>query len=183
MDIYAMGLCGLGEGVNLLGYYMYHGGTNRMGKLSSFQESRATGYPNDCPVLSYDFQAPLSEYGEVREQYRLLNLLHLFLKDYGECFAKMTYVPAGVSPGLMDTEKLRCALRTDGTGGFVFVNHYQRKTRLKDVEQAVFEVESRNENGTCETIRFPALDICGEVSFFLPYKMDLAGAELTWATA
>lgn len=154
-----------------------------MGKLSSFQESRATGYPNDCPVLSYDFQAPLSEYGEVREQYRLLNLLHLFLKDYGECFAKMIYVPAGVSPGLMDTEKLRCALRTDGTGGFVFVNHYQRKTRLKDVEQAVFEVESRNENGTCETIRFPALDICGEVSFFLPYKMDLAGAELTWATA
>lgn len=183
MDIYAMALCGLGEGVNLLGYYMYHGGTNRMGKLSSFQESRATGYPNDCPVLSYDFQAPLSEYGEVREQYRLLNLLHLFLKDYGECFAKMTYVPAGVSPGLMDTEKLRSALRTDGTGGFVFVNHYQRRTRLKDVEQAVFEVESRNENGTCETIRFPALDICGEVSFFLPYKMDLAGAELTWATA
>ena len=78
MDIYAMALCGLGEGVSLLGYYMYHGGTNRMGKLSSFQESRATGYPNDCPVLSYDFQAPLSEYGEVREQYRLLNLLHLF---------------------------------------------------------------------------------------------------------
>ena len=77
----------------------------------------------------------------------------------------------------------RCALRTDGTGGFVFVNHYQRRTRLKDVEQAVFEVESRNVNGTCETIRFPALDICGEVSFFLPYKMDLAGAELTWATA
>ena len=63
------------------------------------------------------------------------------------------------------------------------MNHYQRRTRLKDVEQAVFEVESRNENGTCETIRFPALDICGEVSFFLPYKMDLAGAELTWATA
>ena len=33
-------------------------------------------------------------------------------------------------------------------------------------------MESRNENGTCETIRFPALDICGEVSFFLPYKME-----------
>ena len=95
----------------------------------------------------------------------------------------MTYVPAGVSPGLMDTEKLRCALRTDGTGGFVFVNHYQRRTRLKDVEQAVFEVESRNENGKSETICFPAVDIRGEVSFFLPYKMDLAGAELTWATA
>ena len=27
------------------------------------------------------------------------------------------------------------------------------------------------------------MDIRGEVSFFLPYKMDLAGAELTWATA
>ena len=63
------------------------------------------------------------------------------------------------------------------------MNHYQRRTRLKDLEQAVFEVESRNENGKSETICFPAVDIRGEVSFFLPYKMDLAGAELTWATA
>lgn len=33
----------------------------------------------------------------------------------------MTYVPAGVSPELMDTEKLRVLCSTDGTGGFVFV--------------------------------------------------------------
>ena len=186
MDIYAMALCGLGEGVNLLGYYMYHGGTNQMGKLSSYQESKATGYPNDYPVLSYDFQAPLSEYGEVREQYRLLNLLHLFLKDYGESFAKMTYVPASVLPGRTDTELLRYALRTDGTGGFVFVNHYQRRTKLKDMEQVVFEAESRDSSGGCESIqmiRFPAMDICGEASFFLPYQMDLGGVRLTWATA
>ena len=98
----------------------------------------------------------------------------------------MIYVPARVSPGLMDTELLRYALRTDGTGGFIFVNHYQRRTKLKDVGQAVFELESwanRGKGESLQKIRFPAVDIRGEVSFFFPYKMNLAGAELTWATA
>ena len=58
MDIYAIALVKLGVGNNLPGYYMYHGGTNKLGKKSTFQESKATGYANDYPVLSYDFQAP-----------------------------------------------------------------------------------------------------------------------------
>ena len=42
-DIGAMSVCKLGSGCNLLGYYMYHGGTNPKGKLSSLQESTAVG--------------------------------------------------------------------------------------------------------------------------------------------
>ena len=44
-----MTLVKLGCGNNLMGYYMYHGGTNGMGRHSTLQESRATGYPNDYP--------------------------------------------------------------------------------------------------------------------------------------
>ena len=68
MDIYALSLVKLGSGNNLIGYYMYKGGTNKIGRLSALNESRASGYPNDYPILSYDFQAPISEYGEVRGQ-------------------------------------------------------------------------------------------------------------------
>ena len=62
----------------LLGYYMYHGGENPDGKLTTLMESQATGYRNDMPVKNYDFQAPLGEYGQIRPQYHWLRRLHLF---------------------------------------------------------------------------------------------------------
>ena len=34
MDAYALSLVKLGSGNNLIGYYMYHGGTNPVGRLS-----------------------------------------------------------------------------------------------------------------------------------------------------
>ena len=47
-DIAALDIAKLGSGVTLYGYYMFHGGTNPNGKLTTLQESQATGYPNDC---------------------------------------------------------------------------------------------------------------------------------------
>jgi len=89
MDAYAMSLVKLGSGNNLVGYYMYHGGINKIGKLTTLQESKETGYPNDYPILNYDFHTALTSYGEAREQYGLLNILHLFLQDFGEILAPM----------------------------------------------------------------------------------------------
>lgn len=172
MDIYAVALVKLGDGNNLPGYYMYHGGTNKVGKLSTLQESRATGYPNDYPVLSYDFQAAVSEFGEIREQYRLLNLLHLFLQDFQEEFAPMAAVDAKETVPRSDTSSLRYGMRTNGQSGFVFVNHYQRLTRLEDVKQAVIDTGS---------VVFPPIDVTGGVSFFLPFHMDLGGLDLEYA--
>ena len=60
-----MSLTKLGSGVALLGYYMYHGGSNPKGKLSTLQESRETGYLNDLPEVNYDFNAPVRQYGAI----------------------------------------------------------------------------------------------------------------------
>ncbi|UQZ36923.1 hypothetical protein C2I18_27350 [Paenibacillus sp. PK3_47] len=174
MDIYAVSLVKLGDGNNLIGYYVYHGGTNQIGKLSTFQESKATGYPNDYPILSYDYQTALSEYGEVREQYRLLNLLHLFVQDFQESFAPMVRVEAAHSLKQDDTASLRYVMRTDGTSGYVFVNHYQRLSKLEDIRGAVIDTGS---------VVFPPIDVSGDVSFFMPFKMDLSGNMLDYATA
>ena len=174
MDIYAVSLVKLGDGNNLVGYYMYHGGTNKIGELSTFNETKATGYPNDYPILSYDFQAPLSEYGEVREQYGLLNMLHMFVNDFGEEFAPMIAVDSENTVAADDTNSLRYGMRTNGKSGFVFVNHYQRLTELADIENAVISAGN---------VEFPPIDVKGEVSFFMPFNMKMGDSVLEYATA
>lgn len=174
MDIYALSLVKLGSGNNLVGYYMYKGGTNKIGSLSTLNESKATRYPNDYSILSYDFQAPISEYGEIREQYRLTNLLHLFVNDFGDVLAPMKTVDARTAVAAEDLASLRYCMRTDGKSGFVFVNHYQRLAKLSDVKGAVIDTG---------VVEFPPIDVCGEVSFFLPFRMDLSGNLLEYATA
>ena len=174
MDIYAVSLVKLGDGNNLVGYYMYHGGTNKIGEMSTFNETKATGYPNDYPILSYDFQAPLSEYGEVREQYGLLNMLHMFVNDFGEEFAPMIAVDSANSVEADDTNSLRYGMRTNGKSGFVFVNHYQRLTELADIENAVISAGN---------VEFPPIDVKGEVSFFMPFNMKMGDSVLEYATA
>ena len=174
MDAYALSLVKLGCGNNLIGYYMYHGGTNKLGKLSTLQESRATGYPNDVPILNYDFQTCLSQYGEARDQYGMLNMLHLFAEDFGHLLAPMEHVGAETFVSCANTKDLRCALRTDGKAGFVFVNHHQRSLPLDDVHGAAIRALD---------VDFPVIDVCGDICFFMPVHMDLEAVHLRCATA
>lgn len=174
MDAYALSLVKLGCGNNLVGYYMYHGGTNKIGKLTTLNETRDSGYPNDYPILNYDFHTALSQYGETREQYGLLNLLHLFLNDFGPLLAPMEYVGSLREVGADDRNSLRYCMRTDGKGGFVFINHYQRLAELEDMANVVIDTGN---------VVFPEIDVKGKVSFFLPFHLDLDGSLLEYATA
>lgn len=174
MDIYALSLVKLGSGNNLVGYYMYHGGINKIGKLSTFNETKDTGYPNDYPIISYDFQAALSEYGEARGHYGLLNMLHMFINDFGEVIAPMEAFDAEEMPKRDDLSSLRYGIRTNGDSGFVFVNHYQRLDKIEDIFDVVIDTGS---------VVFPAIDVCGETAFFMPFNMKLGDAVLEYATA
>ncbi len=174
MDSYAMSLVKLGDGNNLIGYYMYHGGINKIGAHSTFNETISTGYPNDYPIRSYDFQAPLSEYGEIRDHYRLLNLLHLFVADFGSILAPMEQVKSTCEVSPEDTTSLRYCMRTDGQSGFIFVNHYQRLGALKDLTDVVFDTGS---------VTFPAINVTGESAFILPFNIKLSDKNLDYATS
>ncbi|MCQ2433289.1 MAG: beta-galactosidase [Clostridia bacterium] len=177
-DVYALSLVKLGSGNNLIGYYMFHGGTNNIGLDSTLEESRAAGYPNDYTALSYDFQAALSEYGEVREQYRLLNLLHLFVKDFGEILAPMESVMSEHPVNASDEKGLRYAMRTDGIGGFIFVNQYQREMPVADIPDVEF---------TAGTVSFPPITVRDGMSFIMPFGLSLKdgknAVQLSYATA
>ena len=127
-DTYSMAVVKLGSGSNLLGYYMYHGGTNPEGLtyLNETQRTVATNY-NDLPVKTYDFQAPLNEFGQKNPQYYLLRKLHLFMQDWGGVLAPMEAgFPCSQDIAKGDDSFLRWSYRAKDGSGFIFINNYER---------------------------------------------------------
>lgn len=133
-DCYSLAIVKLGSGSNLLGYYMYHGGTNPESStgitLNETQRTLGTAN-NDLPQLTYDFQAPLGEFGQTYPQYYRLRPLHLFMHDYAETLAPMeASFPAEQVLAKGQDTSLRWAVRSDETSGFIFVNNYERLQHL-----------------------------------------------------
>ena len=132
-DAYSMALVKLGSGSNLLGYYMYHGGTNPDGKLTYLNETQRTPVTNynDLPVKTYDFQAPLNEFGQRNPHYFSLRKLHLFMQDWGDVLAPMEAVfPCEQDIKKGDDRSLRWSYRAMDGKGFIFVNNYERLQNL-----------------------------------------------------
>lgn len=170
-DAYSMAIVKLGSGSNLLGYYMYHGGTNPTAMMSGKMDDGSATYLNenqrtigtnynDMPVKTYDFQAPLGEFGQKNLHYYMLRKLHLFMHDYAEVLAPMeasfpnkqdiekgddshlrwsyrscTAMPTGASAS---TSSL--ASETSLSSGFVFVNNYERLQQLSAKRNIQFDV-------------------------------------------
>lgn len=179
-DIGAMSLAKLGSGVSLLGYYMYHGGTNPEGKLSTLQESRATGYLNDLPELSYDFSAPVREYGQMSGTLNEIKILAMFAKDFGSDLCKMDTVWENENAQMPeDFKTLRAAVRKNRDSGYLFVNNYQRRHVMAEHLQEVLRVEL----GQNECIEYPPVDICDGDYFFLPFHMPVGDGVLESAVA
>ena len=173
-DVGAMTLSKMGSGCNLLGYYMYHGGTNPDGKLTTLQESKATGYLNDLPEKNYDFHAPIREYGQMSETLREIKLYASFVHDFGEEFCALGANIPKENPLQPDNFKdLRYSFRTDGKKGYLFVNNY---VRLYDLD-AHKNCKITAPDGT----EFPAFDIANKDYFFVPFNMTFGGVKVRTA--
>ncbi len=165
-DAYAMAIVKLGSGSNLLGYYMYHGGTNPDGKLTYLNETQqtiATNY-NDLPVKTYDFQAPLNEFGQKNPHYFMLRKLHLFMQDYGDLLAPMEAVyPCQQDIKQGDDSFLRWSYREKDGRGFIFINNYERLQNLSAKKNVELEA--------CG-VKFPKLTIPAGTSCIFPVNVD-----------
>jgi beta-galactosidase len=180
-DIAAMFPVMLGSGVNLYGTYMFQGGENPEGKLSSLQESQATGYPNDVPIESYDFQAPLSEFGEERESFRKMKVFQYFLNDFGEYLAPMVvHTPEQQPANPADFSVPRAAVRSRGDSGFIFFNNYVRNYRMPERTAAQFEI--RLPNGTLRVPSRP-VDLPSGAYFIWPFNLHAGGVNIRYSTA
>lgn len=184
-DIESTTLVKLGSGSVSPGYYMYHGGTNPPGKLTTLMEEQATAITNwnDMPVKNYDFDAPLGQYGQIRPHYYMLRRLHYFLHDFGAALAGMdTFLPTQRPTGKNDLTTLRWSARADAQSGFVFVNNFERGRELPAKTGVQFQLNFADHG----PVTFPTqpVTIPAHAYFIWPVKLPLAGgARLDWATA
>jgi hypothetical protein len=180
-DIAAMFPVMVGSGVNLYGTYMFQGGENPDGKLTTLQESQATGYPNDLPVKSYDFQAPLGEFGQERASFRKLKVFQYFLNDFGADLAPMTvHAPETLPKNAADLTVARASVRSRGDAGFIFVNNYGRGYPMPARPGAQFEI--RLPDGPLMVPRHP-VDIPSGAYFIWPFNLRVDGINLRYSTA
>lgn len=167
-----------GSGCNFLGYYMYHGGTHPRGKR--------VPYLNECavPKFSYDYQAPLGEFGQVRDSYHELKLQHLFYHEFEKEFtATKTVLSAeAITQKPEDVETLRYVVRIDEEGrGFLFINNYQDHVDGK--EQKEFAVTVRTDRGDVRVPQCGTMNLAKESCAILPLWFDMNGSTLRYATA
>ena len=170
----------LGSGANGIGYYMYHGGsTPKMGPTAFFSDE-----PMGMPKISYDFQAPLGEFGLEHGSYRALRLLHLFLNDFSSQLAPMeTVLPKEYERMTPDNrETLRYAARVKGKSGFVFmVNFQDHDTARVDQKDLCLRLKFAD-----ETLRIPSqgtFTLPKDESLILPFNFQMEDALLKYATA
>lgn len=174
-SVLAMSLVKIAGGCNFIGYYMFHGGTNPVGQ---------TGYMNESttPKITYDFQAPIGEFGQVRASNHLLRPLHYFLRRFGKRLAPMaTVLPPDPAADPLQTETLRYAARAEGRSGFLFVNNYQDHVEMRTHKGVRFAVKREG-----ETLSFPrrgGLTVAKNAAAVLPFGFDLDGVMLHYATA
>lgn len=167
----------LGSGANGIGYYMYHGGITPQGKCG-FLSDEASGVPK----MSYDFQAPIGEFGHTRDSYRALRIVHNFVNDFGHLLAPMGVVLPEQYDTIMpaNTHTLRYAVRKKGDSGFIILTNFQDHSERKALTGVDLTL-----NLSDEAIRFPqqgTMTIEKDVSAILPFNMDLDGILLKSAT-
>ncbi|WP_353440640.1 beta-galactosidase [Sphingomonas faeni] len=180
-DIAAMLPVQLGSGVNLYGYYMYHGGRNAIGR-TTLQEQTSIGGYNDLPIVDYDFQAPFGQYGAANPVLPAIRPFHLFLQTWGPVLAPMTVRKPDVTPrDATDLTAPRFSVRTAGDAGFLFYNSHVRQYAGPVQRGVRFAVDLPG-----GTVNFPdrAIDIPADRYFIWPINLALSGdSSLAWATA
>jgi len=179
-DVAAMLPVQLGSGVNLMGYYMFHGGRNPVGGTTLEESTRSGGY-NDTPAINYDFNAPLGPDGQQRPVLAALRPFHYFLNDFGALLAPMTVRKPALAPATpTDLATPRFAVRSRGDAGFLFYNGHVRQYETPHQRGVRFAIALPG--GTLTLPRKP-LDIPAGSYFVWPLNLDMDGHRLRYATA
>jgi hypothetical protein len=176
LDGLGMVIAKLGSGSNLLGYYMFAGGTHPRGELHGTEEEQEeTGYWTRVPLKSYDFQAAIRESGEFGPSYNQVKKLHYFLNEFGTMLAPMNPVL-----GKTDEKDLQVAIRSDNHSGFLFGINYCRFVPRSEKNDVQFRVKFAD-----EVILFPhtGVRIPDSTIFIWPLNLKLGSALLKYATA
>ncbi len=166
----------VGSGTNGLGYYMYHGGTTPSDGFLMYSEGFGLN------LKSYDYQAPIGEFGNPGTGFYHLKLINSFLRHYGSKLAPLIPVipetNSGMTPG--DTSTLRYAVRSDGTKGFLFMHNFQDHISTPDLQNLQVKIVTRE-----GIVSFPeqgTFTLKSGTSAIFPFNMELGNIKLKYAT-
>lgn len=154
-------------GCNFLGYYMFHGGSNPKGKTMP--------YLNECgvPKISYDYQAAVGEFGQLRPSYHMVKPLHYMFEDFSDVFCgTKTLLPAGMDQvSADDTHTLRWCVRAGEKGSFLFINNYQDHAVMSEKTDVEFELIT--DEGIVHVPQQGKLSIADKATAILPYHWQM----------
>lgn len=157
----------LGTGVNLMGYYMYVGGTNPRGEKNTY---------GNGPYFGYDYQAPIREFGTLGTVMKETKKLNYFMNDFGSKLAPMlAYLPLSNK----NKENLQWSVRSDGKSGYLFVSNYLYRYNRPTYEKVQFKLKLKDEE-----LAFPRkpVAIVNKSYFLWPFNLDMAGVNLKYGT-
>ncbi|PWU10487.1 MAG: hypothetical protein C5B47_02075 [Verrucomicrobia bacterium] len=170
-EIDALAVTLLGRGANMLGSSPFHGGSHPPGRTSPMHEA---GYPK----ISYDSQAPLSEFGQPRPWYHSLRNFAAFSTNFGSYLAPAFPFPVA-DRAIQDAAHLQCAVRASSQGAFLFFHRHLPSG-----------VETAPENSRIQfdiafptrRVQFSTPQIGNGAAGIWPLNLDLQGILLAWAT-
>ena len=175
-DTEALSVCMLGRGANMLGYYIFHGGTHPNGKLTTTNSIEREGVmSNTYPKKSYDFSAPIGENTMLRHSYHALRRRHLMVKELEEILAmSIAYFPEDNAIHSTDIDSLRYSVRYDektGAGFVFFNNHVRKRTMPQRYENITVHIDEN-------ALELPAIRLMNHEMKIIPFQLPLGEAVL-----
>jgi len=161
----------------MLGYYLFHGGTNPLDKTYGFTNRNAT-----LPARTYDFSAPIGEFGDWRESLFWLRPLNLFTASFAPELADTEVRQPEKGPVSAKENRLRYVARMAGDSGFLFFANYGNVDALPPASATRFEVSTGT--GMVPLPREGTLDIPTSGFGIFPINLEFGhSAKLLSATA
>ena len=166
----------VGSGTNGLGFYMYHGGTTP--SIGNYFFTEGAGLHNK----SYDYQAPIGEFGNVSSGYYPLKLMNYFLKSYGNDLAPLYPILPPTNEGIKatDTSTLRYAVRGDGDKGYLFMHNFQDHLETKDLKD--LKIDIRTQSGAITFPQTGTFTLKSGSSAIFPFNVNYDGIAIRMAT-
>ena len=135
------------------------------------------------PSSSYDFFAPLGEFGQIRPHYHKMRRLHLLLEAHGSDVAS-----TATHPLQGNANGIRAAVRAADYGkpGFIFVNNYERLVEsMPTFNDTRFRLEwtEKNISMTIPSLHLPSFNVPRGSWWVWPYHLPIGKGRLQWATA
>lgn len=158
----------LGCGVNLMGYYMYAGGSNPTGLMNTFQSSG--------PRISYDYQAPIREFGTLGTVMSETRIYNYFMNDFGTVLAPaVAYLPVSNRK----KENLQWAVRMSDNSGYLFCSNYFYRHQRKNYKNVQFTIKLAE-----ETLKIPQkkVTVKNGACFLWPFNQTVNDVKINYAT-